>query len=84
MNQIKSLQIHINLRVLYFHDNSKVYNQENIDQIDENDLQFQISDSLFFSTLLMELRATSISYSIKKKKEIHKHEKILIDKKHLQ
>lgn len=45
-----------------------VYNFDNIDNISDNDLQFTISDQLFFEMLLLKIREKTISYSCYKKK----------------
>ena len=48
-----------------------VYNFEKINEINLEDIQFSITDQLFFETLLMEIRGKTISYSafIKKNME---------------
>jgi len=45
-----------------------VYNLKNLEKIPYNEIQFTISDQLFLDVLLMEIRSTIISYSVKKKK----------------
>ncbi len=40
-----------------------VYNINEIQNIKDSEIVFQISDSLFFDTLLMEIRGKSISFS---------------------
>ena len=47
-----------------------VYNQDQIQQISNEEIQFTINDQLFLDTLLMELRGKCISYAsyIKKNK----------------
>lgn len=52
-----------------------VYNLENIETIDDNNIQFIISDQSFLDTLLMEIRGKSISYSTYKKKKTAEREK---------
>ena len=65
-----------------------VYNAEKIDDIPNNELQFNISDKLFLDVLLMEIRKTVIRYSIqKKKKDIDKEKQLeeeisTIERKH--
>ena len=51
-----------------------VYDFENINNISPNDLTLQISDQLFFETLLLEIRGKTISYSTFKKREDTKRE----------
>ena len=51
---------------------------EVIDNIDCQILDLVINDTLFFDTLLMEIRGKSIAYSSHKKKESEKIEKTLI------
>ena len=46
-----------------------VYNINNFDRILDEEIQFQISDQLFFETLLMEIRGKTISYASFKKKQ---------------
>ncbi|KAK3105048.1 hypothetical protein FSP39_016060 [Pinctada imbricata] len=45
-----------------------VYNFANLDQIDNAELQFSISDQLFFETLLMKIRSMTIPYAAKEKR----------------
>ena len=52
-----------------------VYNIENIGCLDNDSIQFIISDQLFLDTLLMEIRGKSISYSTFKKKENNRKRK---------
>lgn len=54
-----------------------VYNFENIEKLDDNNIQFIISDQSFLDTLLMEIRGKSISYSTYKKKKTTELEKKL-------
>ena len=54
-----------------------VYNLKNLEKIPYNEIQFTISDQLFLDVLLMEIRSTIISYSVKKKKETLETEKKL-------
>ena len=53
-----------------------IYNIDNINNITNEDIQFTINDQLFLdtSTLLMEIRGKTISYSSFKKKESDKRE----------
>ena len=54
-----------------------IYNIEKIDDISNNDLQFNISDQTFLDVLLMEIRKSVIEYSVKKKKKDGEKEKQL-------
>ena len=54
-----------------------VYNLENISNIPNHQLSFQISDQLFFETLMMEIRGKTISYATFKKKTLEAEEKDL-------
>ena len=45
-----------------------VYNEENLDKVPNDQIQFQISDQLFFETLLLEIRGATINYASFKKK----------------
>ena len=45
-----------------------VYNFANLDQIDNAESQFSISDQLFFETLLMKIRSMTIPYAAKEKR----------------
>lgn len=54
-----------------------MYNFENIETIDENNIQFIISDQSFLDTLLMEIGGNTISYSTYKKKKTAELEKQL-------
>ena len=54
-----------------------VYNQDNLNEIDNMELQFDINDQLFFEVLLMEIRGKTISYSSHKKRTDEKQEKDL-------
>ena len=51
-----------------------VYNLENIEEIDDENLILRIDMQLFLETLLMEIRGKTISYSSYKKKESKKKE----------
>ena len=53
--------------------------QENWHDIQVNDLQFEISDQLFFETLLMEIRGKTISYSSFKKRSQDRRELLLLE-----
>ena len=55
-----------------------VYNFDNFDEIQDEDLQLTIHRQLFLETLLMEIRGKTISYSSYRKKEREKREKDLI------
>ena len=57
-----------------------VYNLDNIDDIDLENLEFLINDQLFLETLLMEIRASTISYASFKKRSRVNREKILIER----
>ena len=54
-----------------------IYNSDNIENITPEDIQFTISDQLFFETLLMEIRRKTISYASYKKKRDTKEEEEL-------
>jgi exonuclease III len=54
-----------------------VYNPDQINEIANDEVQFTINDQLFFEVLLMEIRASTIAYSINKKKEENMREKEL-------
>lgn len=54
-----------------------VYDLDQVDNIPCNELQLTISDQLFLDVLLMEIRKTTLSYSVKKKKEDIEKEKLL-------
>ena len=56
---------------------SLVYNRENLNLIDSNEIDFTISDQLFLETLLTEIRGKTISYASFKKKETNKSEHLL-------
>ena len=56
-----------------------VYNFDNINEVNNNDLHFTINSQLFLETLLMEVRGKTISYSSFKKKERERREKTLKD-----
>ena len=55
-----------------------VYNFEKINEINLEDIQFSITDQLFFETLLMEIRGKTISYSAFIKKKTNMEEKKLL------
>ena len=55
-----------------------IYNQANIKDIPNSDIQWCINDQLFLETLLMEIREKTISYATFKKKEREKKENELI------
>ena len=57
-----------------------VYIMENIDNIPTDELAFEISDQLFFETLLMEIRGKTISYASFKNKSFLKEEAELNDR----
>ena len=46
--------------------------------LEDEDIQFTISEKLFLEMLLLELRQTTIQFASKKKKEENKREKTLI------
>ena len=52
-----------------------VYNINEIQNIKDSEIVFQISDSLFFDTLLMEIRGKSISFSTYKKRKLKRRRK---------
>ena len=54
-----------------------VYDIDNLNNVATEDIQFTISDQLFFETLLMEIRGKTISYSTYKKKKEEKEEEEL-------
>lgn len=55
-----------------------VYNPENLDKIQNEHIQFSISDQAFLEVLLMEIRGQSISYASYVKKQKQLREKKLI------
>ena len=55
-----------------------IYNRENLCNIPDSEIQFIVNDQLFLETLLLEIRAKTLSYSSFKKKEQDKLEKNLI------
>ena len=57
-----------------------VYNINEIEKIQDEEIQFTINDQLFLDVLLMELRGQSISYGNFKKKQRNNLEKELISK----
>ena len=56
-----------------------VYNLDNIENIPNEEIQFQISDQLFFEMLLLKIRGKTISYASHKKKVEKENEEKLID-----
>lgn len=50
---------------------------DNFNHIPLSDIQFTVSDQLFFETLLMEIRGKTISYSSYKKKKENSEETAL-------
>ena len=57
-----------------------VYNIDEIDNIPNTEIQFNINDQLLLDVLLMELRGQSISYASFKNKQRNNLEKDLINK----
>ena len=57
-----------------------MYNIDEIDNIPNTEIQFNINDQLFLDVLLMELRGQSISYASFKNKQRNNLEKDLINK----
>ena len=57
-----------------------IYAQDEIPNIPANEIQLNISDQLFFETLLMEIRGKTISYSSYKKKAERERETTLNEK----
>ena len=57
-----------------------VYNIDEIDNIPNTEIQFNINDELFLDVLLMELRGQSISYASFRNKQRNKLDKDLINK----
>lgn len=57
-----------------------VYNIDNLENIENEQIQFMISDQLFFETLLLEIRGKSISYASYKKKHENNQEHEIIQK----
>ena len=55
-----------------------IHNRENLCNIPDSEIQFIVNDQLFLETLLLEIRAKTLSYSSFKKKEQDKLEKNLI------
>ena len=55
------------------------YDRNNLDNIPESEIQFTINDQLFLETLLMEIRAKTISYSIFKTRQNKDNEKDLLN-----
>ena len=56
-----------------------LYNSENINDIPHSELQFYISDQLWFETLLMEIRGKTISYASFRKKQTREKENKLFE-----
>ena len=54
-----------------------VYNQDAIDEIPDEELQFVINDQLLLETVMMEIRGKSISYASYKKKTKNRYEQNL-------
>ena len=54
-----------------------IYSPDELQNIPANEIQFNISDQLFFETLLMEIRGKTISYSSHKKKADREKENTL-------
>ena len=57
-----------------------IYNNENLQNIPNSEIQFTINDQLFLDTLLMEIRGQTISFSSYKKKQNDQNEKLLAEK----
>ena len=55
-----------------------VYKIENINNINDNEIQFTIPDNLFLETLMMQIRGITIKFSSILKKNCDQTEKILI------
>ena len=55
------------------------YDRNNLDNIPDSEIQFTINDQLFLETLLMEIRAKTISYSIFKTRQNKDNEKDLLN-----
>ena len=55
------------------------YDRNNLDNISDSEIQFTINDQLFLETLLMEIRAKTISYSIFKARQNKDNEKDLLN-----
>lgn len=51
-----------------------VYNMDNLNNISNDSLFFQIDDQLFFETVLLEIRGKTISYATHKKKKLNEQE----------
>ena len=56
-----------------------VYNLDNIENIPDELIEFQMNNQLFFEVLLMEIRGKTISYVTHKKKEEAKTENELVE-----
>ena len=62
-----------------------VYNQKQIENISQTDIQFTISDQLFLDVLLMKIRSKTIAYaSMKKRKSTEKENQLEVDIQHLE
>ena len=55
-----------------------VYDVENVDNINNDSIEFTINDQLFLETLLLEIRGKTISYSSFRKKEKDRQENQLV------
>ena len=55
-----------------------VYDVENVDNINNDSIEFIINDQLFLETLLLEIRGKTISYSSFRKKEKDRQENQLV------
>jgi exonuclease III len=67
---------YVNLIKEVIRENIQRYAKPEID-IDNQEVEFNINDQLFFETLKMEIRKSTIYYSSKKKRELEKQEKTL-------
>ena len=59
----------------FFPCNLLAYDRNNIESIPPSELQLMISDQLVLDTLLMKIRARTIAYSSKRKKDLEGKEK---------
>ena len=48
-----------------------IYNRNNLNDIPDNEIYLTINDQLFLETVLMEIRAKTISYASFKKRQTH-------------
>ena len=55
------------------------YDQNNLDNIPDSEINFTIIDQLFLETFLMEIRAKTISYSIFKTRQNQDNEKDILN-----